>query len=452
MNAIKHIMHARGSRSYACVSIVLALSSMLREVMAVPCRDRFLEPFSADSIWNTAIGSQARFEPANLFAPGDYRGEPGNFHNDQDFIVRVSPSDPITDWINQGDWGGDDHCAVQQHSRTGVPCSAIDSNLSKQLDGCVAQIRLPRNWTSASDCIGGPAKSDASNCYSKGNQSNNNAMAVLLEDNVTLVQMQPAYRCGFYPDPILARWGNITDGGPQRFANITSILGDGIGGAHGGSGLSSVGGTIRLGELLPDAPPIKHALKIELANWWYYGASQLNPSTIENGGRTQYTWPATGSNGGWSNVTNTSSANYLGTNKYVVPGALLAIPATSAGRVNTKTVIGSKIKDAMINYGAYIVDGTGQGPGTHMNTVAICMDAAVNSEMRSAYNFSMAYPHGVGGPWNAEHQTTEENDLYSDLLAIFRALYAVTNNSPENVGGGGTPRQPRKGPICGVGI
>ena len=66
---------------------------------------------------------------------------------------------------------------------------------------------------------------------------------------------------------------------------MTSIFGDGIGGAHGGSGLSSIGGSIRLGELLPGAPPIPHALKIELGNWWYYGGSQLNPNTVDNGGR-----------------------------------------------------------------------------------------------------------------------------------------------------------------------
>ena len=69
------------------------------------------------------------------------------------------------------------------------------------------------------------------------------------------------------------------------FDNRTSIFGDGIGGAHGGSGLSSIGGSIRLGELLPGAPPIPHALKIELGNWWYYGGSQLNPNTADNGGR-----------------------------------------------------------------------------------------------------------------------------------------------------------------------
>ena len=258
--------------------------------------------------------------------------------------------------------------------------------------------------------------------------------------------MQPAYRCGYYPSPLLARWGNTTDGGPQRFANTTSILGDGTGGAHGGSGLSSIGGSIRLGELLPGAPPIAHALKIELANWWYYGASRLNPATVDNGGRTQYVWPATGSNCGWDNTTKSC---YGGKNLFVAPGALLALPA--GADVATATVVGGKLKQAFVDYGAYIVDGSGSGPGRHKNLVALCMDALVNAEMRRAYNFSMAYPHGVG-PYTAQGNATQgARDLYADLLAIFRALHVVANNGPASVGGGGTPRQPRKAPICGAG-
>ena len=43
-----------------------------------PCRDRWLEPFNSDSIWNTAIGSGAVFRPALLFDPDDPRGVPDN--------------------------------------------------------------------------------------------------------------------------------------------------------------------------------------------------------------------------------------------------------------------------------------------------------------------------------------------------------------------------------------
>jgi hypothetical protein len=98
------------------------------------------------------------------------------------------------------------------------------------------------------------------------NQANNNAMGVLLADNVTIVQMQPAYRCiSGGSSPLLARFGNgSADGCPQQFPNVTSIFGDGALGSHGGSGLSGVGGTIRLHELLNTTGPIPHALKIEL--------------------------------------------------------------------------------------------------------------------------------------------------------------------------------------------
>ena len=50
----------------------------LVEQAPVACRDRWLEPFSSDSIWNTAIGSAAEFRPANLFHPDDPRGAPDN--------------------------------------------------------------------------------------------------------------------------------------------------------------------------------------------------------------------------------------------------------------------------------------------------------------------------------------------------------------------------------------
>ena len=107
----------------------------------------------------------------------------------------------------------------------------------------------------------------------------------------------------------------------------------------------------------------------------------------------------------------------------------------------------------MIDYGAYIVDGAGHGKNNdplRQNHAAIGMDAEVNSEMRAVYNWSMAYPHGVQRPDKATGQKPGQNQLYNDLLRIFRALQIVTNNGPNSVGGGGTPRVPTKAPICGA--
>ena len=96
-----------------CAFLFLAAGLYASEVMAsVACRDRFLEPFSSTSIWNTAIGSDATFAAANLYPTGRY---PTQIHNDQDFFLRVtSDTDiyPLTDWIDQGDWGSDDHCKI----------------------------------------------------------------------------------------------------------------------------------------------------------------------------------------------------------------------------------------------------------------------------------------------------------------------------------------------------
>ena len=55
---------------------------------AAPCRDRFLEPFSSQSIWNTAIGSNAVMVPAHLYPEGRL---PTQFHNDQAPSLTVRP-------------------------------------------------------------------------------------------------------------------------------------------------------------------------------------------------------------------------------------------------------------------------------------------------------------------------------------------------------------------------
>ena len=50
------------------------------------CRDRFLQPFAVDSVWNTAIGSGAQFVPAGIFAAD--KPQVLSFHNDQGGLVQ----------------------------------------------------------------------------------------------------------------------------------------------------------------------------------------------------------------------------------------------------------------------------------------------------------------------------------------------------------------------------
>jgi hypothetical protein len=201
---------------------------------APACRDRFLWPFAATSIWNTAIGSGAVYVDAGIYSLVDsLRALPVEFHNDQDWLIRASASDPLVQWIDDsGNFPG--------------LCTAT---------GKIAPQLLPIPPTLVTDCV-----------------ANNNGAGLLLPDNRTLVQMQPLYipKAG---GPIIA-WYHT--GAPQPFPWEIDILGDGALGAHGGSGLSSFGGAVRLGELLPGAPPIAHALKLELWAHAYYFVSERN--------------------------------------------------------------------------------------------------------------------------------------------------------------------------------
>ncbi len=44
------------------------------------CRDRFLQPFNQTSVWNTAIGSGAVFQAANIFPGTPDLPLPNSFH------------------------------------------------------------------------------------------------------------------------------------------------------------------------------------------------------------------------------------------------------------------------------------------------------------------------------------------------------------------------------------
>jgi hypothetical protein len=109
---------------------------------------------------------------------------------------------------------------------------------------------------------------------------------------------------------------------PSVQAKDDIVFGNAIWGAHAGSGLSSIGGIIRLGELLSDAPPIQHALKLQLfaSNYSY----RQPPG---------YVWPAL--NCDIYAFTPNDSYHYGGNDIYLSPGALLAIPSNISVNVST---------------------------------------------------------------------------------------------------------------------
>jgi hypothetical protein len=67
------------------------------------CRDRFLQPFASNSIWNTAIGDDAVFEHVHLYdanyttcgGTGTTCSAFESIHNDQDFFLMADESTPL---------------------------------------------------------------------------------------------------------------------------------------------------------------------------------------------------------------------------------------------------------------------------------------------------------------------------------------------------------------------
>jgi fibronectin type III domain protein len=243
------------------------------------------------------------------------------------------------------------------------------------------------------------------------NNMNNHGAAFLMPDNRTLIQTQPLTRC-IAGEPAT---------GVIKFAPV-DIYGDGRLGGHGGSSLSTVGGTIRIGELRPGIP-IRHAIKINVDS----------PAVLAKCATANdcFRWPAFTADA-------RASGSYGTRNPNPVPGmkmgALLAIPtSTNINDLGLESVPGQMLAWTLQNYGAYIVDSTG-GPG-----FAISAETGPDGSKRDQFkgDFGMDLEQRVRSntPWSR------------DMQRLIPALYLVDNNGPTSIGGGGTPLQPLALPL-----
>jgi hypothetical protein len=341
-------------------------------------RDPLKQPFASNSIWNMPIGSGAQYVPANLGAnlnPGNaniWAPFPG-YDEERIFLTPTAPLTPV--YYNSAGWTGGDRCAISGSIRTSVP--------------------MPSNYVLPS--------------------GNSNSSAVfLMPDKRTLVSMQPLARC--------------VAGGPATslaFNGSEDLYGQGITGSHGGSGLSTIGGAIRVGELRPGQQGPRHALKVAI-----YGKGAL----YRCASRAEcYRWPAlTGDSyavGWYGTATNNS-------NTAMKMGTLLAIPpSVNISTMGLETEPGRQIAWTMQNYGAYIVDDTYGAPGILLN-VENGGNGNKLAEFQADYGFSFLQRVNAPNAW------------LRDIQRITAALAAVNNNSPTSIGGGGTPRQPLAPPIA----
>src|SRR5437016_201245 len=192
------------------------------------------------------------------------------------------------------------------------------------------------------------------------------------------------------------------------------LYGTGETGSHGGSGLSALGGTVRLGELVPGGT-IRHSLKLNIDSANFYP------------GLGGYRWPAWKSDAG--------GAGYGGSIPEVRMGSLLA-PKPDFPIDTFETEPGKIVAAAFRDYGGYIVDTSG------WSIYNFVTERSPAGSVQDEFNKAWGYPLNAG---------VGANGWARDLDKIFTNLYVVDNwdkatwqtvsVSNGNVGVGlGTPR------------
>lgn len=318
-------------------------------------RDPLKWPFAQNSIWNMPIGSGASYSPAGLQGTG-------YVYVDDDVII-MAPTAPLTEVREcYADWnGGADRCRADGGVMLDVP---IPTGLLIPQEG------------------GTP----------------NMAAAVLKADGRTIHQSQPFHRCVA---------GNHATS-HYAYPDDDIISGNGIQGAHGGSGMSSLGGTLRMGELVPGGV-IRHALKMGL-----YAGRYLR---YNDDGTRGYRWPAVKADGYAEGV-------YNGSNSQMEMGVLLALKPdfnVSGLRTEPARILAKAYQD----YGCYVTDDTYWDATQFM--------AEWGNFGRVADEFRSRWGYDFNGEENSSDWTRDMGD-------IMRALNVVTNSSSSAIGGGGTPR------------
>jgi hypothetical protein len=358
----------------------VALSTMQTQLFSTslvqPGRDALKWPFSQASIWNMPIGSLARYVPANLPAvPGNDPWAPMPAIDPEPIVLRPNASATPVYYNNAGWTLGANRCE---------PTGPLLMTVPMPSDFVVPNSRL------------------------------NNSATFLMADQRTLQQLQPLARC-------------VAGGGATSIVSFppVDLYGNGEGGAHGGSGLSAIGGTLRLGELRPGKAAPRHALKLDV------DSREVLFRCVKADRSDCLRWPATkadsdavGSYGTLKNVQNFAMRM----------GALLAIPtAVNIGALKLETEAARQLAWTMQNYGMYIVDSTG-GP-SYFIAAEDGADGAFRTQFKADWGFEFGQRVRDNTPWTR------------DMQKLMTALSVVDNNGPGSIGGGGKPLQALAPPL-----
>lgn len=337
--------------------------------VAPTTRDALKQPFSSSSIWNIPIGSAARYEKAAILQTLNGETWAQTPYPDREHII-LRPTAPMTHLLySDAAWTGRDRCKpTSQTTVTTMP--------------------MPSDFVLGSD--GG-----------------NGIVSSLMPDGRTIRQAQPLARCST---------GSVATA-LVSFADV-DIYGNGITGAHGGSNLSGIGGTLRVGELLKGGPPPRHVLKLSL----YTKRTFFNCSVKQD----CYRWPA-------STMDNYAIGTYGvendQPNKSLVMGSLLAVPKNiNIDSKGFETEPGLKLAWTLQNYGAYVVDDT-FSPGVAIS-VEDGPDGSFVSQFESEFGIKFKQDKADDTAW------------VRDMKRILKLLEVVDNNSSQSPGGPGNRLQP----------
>ena len=331
-------------------------------------RNRLLSPFVPTSIWNIPIGASATRVPVNLPPVAT------TLVDEQD-IVLMDPTQPVTTFLQNGGF---------------------------------ASNRCTGTGNLGSACI--PAS------FVVPSQTKNFSTGAVMADSTTYLQGGSFGRCTAGTSPTL----------DHATSPNMSLGGDGLVGGRGGTALDCLGGTLRLGELVPGGT-IAHALALSM--------DDLDNST------NHFIWPAT----------KQDSYSYNGSNPNMGPGALLALPVNFnvAGLLTAPAKI---LAQCLIDYGGYNTNDTKD------SSFHICTEfgplGTVASQFLSVWGFPLATTGGNAN-WTADIQT-----IYASLQAITSNTLAqyTTNLNNYNTGnpanytgaGGGAPLVPLSPPLAPV--
>jgi len=325
-------------------------------------------PFDQKSIWNMPIGSDAKYVHAHI-----EKATQAGMTIDEDYIV-MSPGLPLIDiYENYAGWDrNQSRCAIQGKKLFEAP--------------------IPKNFRVSPDTWDGATP--------------NAGLAVLMPDGHTIKQTQPFAFC------------DSAKGATSQYVfDDQDLYGSGIYGAHGGSGLSAIGGTLRSGELSPASGPIRHALKVNI-----FAKKNIYYDNETKGCR----WPALRADG-------YAEGNYytertLEIVKACRIGALLALPASmNLDALGLETRPARILAEAFQNYGAYLVDDTAWDVYAIMAEWS--PDSRFADEFKKNWGFSFSQ-QSKDSPWSR------------DMDRIFLNLHVVNNNTVSTIGGGGIPRMP----------